>query len=167
MSECCCPIPKNSGPDHPHPWSCPQDGTQGQPVALITLKSLLTGSALMQLDLQQTYRFCPSANCWVVYFSQAGQIFTTADLKVPVYQKAPGGEVPVCYCFDWTRQRIREEIQQQQTSRAISSIRAQIKAQRCGCEVNNPQGSCCLGNVRQAVEQVIETLQGDLYDHSV
>ncbi len=23
----------------------------------------------------------------------------------------------------------------------------QIKANRCGCEVNNPQGSCCLGNV--------------------
>jgi hypothetical protein len=92
----------------------------------------------MQLDPLHTYRFCPSGHCQVVYFSHGGQIFTTTDLKVPVYQKAPGAEVPICYCFEWTWQRLREEIQQQPTSSAISSIRTQIKAKRCGCEVRNP-----------------------------
>lgn len=29
-----------------------------------------------------------------------------------------------------------------------------IKADRCGCEVNNPQGSCCLGNVSAFIKQV-------------
>jgi hypothetical protein len=29
-------------------------------------------------------------------------------------------------------------------------ITALVKAERCACEVKNPQGSCCLGNVAAA-----------------
>lgn len=50
------------------------------------------------------------------------------------------------------RRRIRSEISQSGTSSAISSIKTHIKAKRCGCEVNNPQGDCCLGNVRLVVD---------------
>nr|WP_274436662.1 hypothetical protein [Alicyclobacillus sp. ALC3] len=45
----------------------------------------------------------------------------------------------------------------------VQHISEQIQADRCGCEVNNPQGSCCLGNVmafvhsiRHEIEQEIE-----------
>ncbi|WP_019011639.1 hypothetical protein [Deinococcus aquatilis] len=31
-------------------------------------------------------------------------------------------------------------------------IRGHIRANRCGCEVNNPQGSCCLGNVTRLID---------------
>jgi hypothetical protein len=133
---------------------CPVDKTKGKPVKLITLKSLLRGAALEKLDPKSTYEFCPSSACSVVYFSNTGQIFTTADLKVPVFQKRFDVEVPVCYCFDWSRQRIREEIEQTGTSTAIASITTHIQAKRCGCEVNNPQGSCCLANVRETVQQL-------------
>lgn len=167
MSEYCCPTPNNSVPSYPHPRICPQDGTLGCPVALITLKSLLKAAALMQLDPQQTYRFCPSSNCSVVYFSADGKTFTIADLKVPVFQKDPGAEVPVCYCFGWTRQRIQHELVSAGQTTAIESITAHIKAKRCGCEVNNPQGNCCLGNVRQTAKQAMETLRGDLHDPPV
>lgn len=160
MSESCCPTPNQSVTDHSRPSTCPQNGTQGPPVDLITLKSLLRGAALMQLEPQQTYRFCPDTECLVVYFSQAGQTFMTTDLKVPVFQKDSRAEVSVCYCFEWTRQRIGEEIERNGSSSAIASIKAQIKAKRCGCEVNNPQGHCCLGNVRQVVEQEMENLKG-------
>jgi len=34
------------------------------------------------------------------------------------------------------------------------------KSKRCGCEVNNPQGNCCLGNVSLVVEQTIEIVNG-------
>jgi hypothetical protein len=32
-----------------------------------------------------------------------------------------------------------------------------VKAGNCACEVRNPQGSCCLGNVQATVKQVMMT----------
>jgi len=141
------------------PPFCPHDQTKGKPVKLITLKSLLLPTALELLEPEQAYSFCPTLNCPVVYFSENGQTFTKADLKVPVFQKNSSEDVPVCYCFDWSIQRIRDEIKQHESSSAIASITAHIKAGRCGCEVNNPQGSCCLSNVRQVVQQIVETVK--------
>ncbi|WP_210404518.1 hypothetical protein [Chroococcidiopsis sp. TS-821] len=89
---------------------CPHDGSNGKPVKLITLKSLLQPIALEQLDPQPPYFFCAHAECPIVYFSEAGQEFTTADVKVSVFQKDQRDTVPVCYCFGWSRQRINEEI---------------------------------------------------------
>ncbi|MNP74322.1 BFD-like [2Fe-2S] binding domain protein [compost metagenome] len=66
-------------------------------------------------------------------------------LKVSVYQKDDSMAVPVCYCFGWTRERIVQAVKENQ--QPIDRIREQVQANRCGCEVNNPQGSCCLGNV--------------------
>ncbi|MGQ9873055.1 putative iron-sulfur cluster-binding metallochaperone [Leptodesmis sp.] len=131
--------------------NCPHDRSQGKPVKVLILKSLLVPQSLERLNPQVDYQFCSSANCPVVYFSAAGDVFTTDDLKVPVFQKDPGQEVPVCYCFGWTRQRIQQDLEQQGQTSAIAAITAHIKAGRCGCEVNNPQGSCCLKNVRDYV----------------
>lgn len=134
---------------------CPIDGTKGKPVKVITLKSLLVPAALKQLHGAGTYRFCPSPDCLVVYFAESGQTFTIPDLKVPVYQKDSSESVPVCYCFGWNRQRIREEIEQTGESSAIEAISSHIQANRCGCEVNNPQATCCLANVRSVVQQAL------------
>lgn len=131
---------------------CPYDQSQGKPVTMITLKSLLMPQALERLNSQNSYRFCSSASCPIVYFSAEGDTFATDDLKVPVFQKNPGQEVPVCYCFGWTRQRIQQYLEPSsfessgQTS-VIAAITAHIKARRCGCKVNSPQGSCCLKNI--------------------
>jgi hypothetical protein len=128
--------------------NCPHDRSQGKPVKVLTLKSLLVPQALERLNSQADYQFCSSANCPIVYFSAEGDTFTTSDLKVPVFQKDPAKEVPVCYCFGWTRQRLQQDLEQQEQTLAIAAITTHIQAGRCGCEVNNPQGSCCLKNVR-------------------
>lgn len=134
---------------------CPRSGEQGIPVQLITLKSLLCPRALAQLNADSSYAFCQDPICPVVYFSEQGQSFGVDDLKVPVFQKESGEDVPVCYCFAWTRRRIRQELQGSTTPQAIlAEIAAHIKARRCGCQVNNPQGFCCLENVRQVILEV-------------
>jgi len=158
MTECCCPSLSNKESGSRWQRLCPQDGTKGKPVQLITLKSLLVPVALEQLNPATAYGFCPSPNCSVVYFSEQGQTFTTADLKVSVFQKNVNEDVSVCYCFGWSRQRIREELNQSGESNAVDIITTHIKAKRCGCEVNNPQGSCCLENVRLVVKQTVEEL---------
>ncbi len=134
---------------------CPKSGEQGIPIQLITLKSLLSPPALAQLDADSSYAFCRDPVCPVVYFSKQGQTFEVDDLKVPVFQKEEGEDVPVCYCFGWTRRRIRQELQGSKTPQAIlEEIAAHIKAKRCGCQVNNPQGFCCLENVRQVISEM-------------
>ena len=141
---------------------CPKSGEQGIPIQLITLKSLLSPPALAQLDADSSYAFCRDPICPVVYFSEQGQSFGVDDLKVPVFQKESGEDVPVCYCFGWTRRRIRQELQGSKTPQAIlEEIAAHIKARRCGCQVNNPQGFCCLENVRQVILEVQQEKVGE------
>jgi len=78
--------------------------------------------------------------------------FDKDTLKVPVYQKDDALDVPVCYCFGWTRERLIQAVQKNE--HPIDHIRQHVQANRCGCEVNNPQGSCCLGNVTAYVRTI-------------
>ncbi|CAM4094468.1 putative iron-sulfur cluster-binding metallochaperone [Deinococcus marmoris] len=126
--------------------SCPVSGTRGKAVPLITLKALLTPLALARLTPEDTFRFCPDPTCDVVYFN-AAQICRTEDLKVLVFQKDQAPGVPVCYCFGHTRADLSAAAASGTGQALETSIRAHIQAGRCGCEVNNPQGRCCLGNV--------------------
>ncbi len=130
---------------------CPGCGTLGKPVELITLKSLLRPPALERLDPGVAYFFCENSPCEVVYFA-SGLVFSVDDVKVPVFQKDPGLDVPVCYCFGWTRRLLADELAATGQSTAAAHISGHVRAGRCGCEVNNPQGSCCLGNVRATVK---------------
>jgi len=36
----------------------------------------------------------------------------------------------------------------------LQEIRNHVQEGRCGCEVNNPQGACCMGNVTEFIRQV-------------
>ena len=118
--------------------SCPITLTPGKPVKLVTLKALLKPGALAQLEPSATFRFCDAPDCPVVYFSEA-QTFTTDDLLVPVYQKHPVGGALICSCFGHTAADLERDPSLKE------AIRAHTKANRCGCEVRNPQGACCLG----------------------
>ena len=61
----------------------------------------------------------------------------------------------MCYCFGYTEKSIWEEIRRTGRSTAPQTIAAHVKAGRCGCEVNNPGGSCCLGEVNRVVKEGI------------
>ena len=130
--------------------ACPACRHSGRDVERITLKALLRSEALMRLE-DAPYRFCPTAACAVVYFA-AESVFRREDLAVPVFQKEPEGEGTVCYCFGIAEADLRREITETGTSTAAERITALVKADRCACEVRNPQGTCCLGNVLAVVK---------------
>ena len=132
---------------------CPVCASKDKKLKLITLKSLLKPKSLATIDAQQQYYFCKDANCETVYFNNKGQIFTTDNIKVRVHQKDSALDVSVCYCFDWTPKNIAQAAKEGRLEQIAPSISAHIKAGRCGCEVNNPQGSCCLGNVNSVIQQ--------------
>jgi hypothetical protein len=150
MSNCCSAPPPNHARDE---VTCPVSGTKGAPVELQTVKALLTESALARLCVTD-YRFCPDPKCDVVYFEAHGGWYGRGDLRVPVWHKEPFGARLVCYCFGETESRIRQELIDHGQSRAVERVRAHITAGRCACEVRNPRGACCLGDVSAAVKRV-------------
>jgi hypothetical protein len=96
----------------------------------------------------------------VAYYSQDGsQTFLETDLRERVYQKhSAEDDVFVCYCFRHTTGSIKEEFINKQAGIIVASINAGIQAGQCACDIRNPQGSCCLGNVRAFVRN-LEVLQ--------
>ena len=133
---------------------CPASGTRGKPVELLTVKTLLTESALARVTASERHAFCPESACDVVYFTGRGDTYTKADVRVRVSQKEPAGGRMLCYCFGEDETGIRHEIEATGTSHAVERIRAHIAAGRCACEVRNPRGACCLGEVATAVKRL-------------
>ncbi len=124
----------------------------GHPVPELTIKSLLTEPALRRFAPGR-YRFCPTPACKVVYFDDAGHCFTSHQLRVPVWQKERVGSRTICYCFDEGDASIRADIEQHGSSRVVARVREHIAAGRCACEVRNPRGTCCLGDLTRAVQE--------------
>ena len=106
---------------------------------------MLQPAALVRLSVSEL-RFCPTHACPVVYFSFEDR-FDREDLAVPVFQKEPAGERTVCYCLGIREHEIGRELAETGRSTAGERITTLVKAGRCACEVKNPQGTCCLGNV--------------------
>ena len=137
------------------PTACPACGALGKPVKRLTLGALLTPEARPRIPQQEECCFCRTATCEVVYFRKDEVLFRKKDLAVRVGLKEPNDPTAsICYCFGWTLQRMRAEIAATGKSTAIDQIKAQVKAGNCYCEVTNPQGSCCLGNVAAALKEL-------------
>lgn len=133
---------------------CPSCGAKGKAVDTQVVKSLL---AISLRSLQaEGYCFCRMQDCPVVYFSTDGEEqYGETDLREQVHQKHPDvDDVPVCYCFRHTPGTIRAELLETGESTVAAEINADIKAEQCACEIRNPQGSCCLGNVAATVKRI-------------
>ncbi|MGE8078264.1 putative iron-sulfur cluster-binding metallochaperone [Peribacillus loiseleuriae] len=153
MSDCCAmeeQVSESSGSEF-----CPTCIAKGKKIKIITLKSMLKPAALDTLNAELTHYFCSSKDCHVVYFDTDTKTYLTSDIKVAVHQKDQSLVVPVCYCFDWTKEKIKQYVERGLTPNPVEHIRENIKENRCGCEVNNPQGSCCLGNVTKFMNQLL------------
>ena len=138
------------------PAACPKCRTRGKPVDPLTLKALLTEQALTRFGPGR-HRFCAAPGCGVVYFDDAGQTFSTDEVHVVVWQKRRSGRRTICYCFGENEDAIREEIRRTGGSDSVARVREHIAANRCACEVRNPAGVCCLGDLAQTVRGAVES----------
>ncbi len=155
MSDCC----SNQSPSVAQTNSggsskplCPNCGEAGRPVSVVTLKHMVLPDFLEVVN-KAGFLFCSTADCAVVYFHPVGETLEKADLRVRVGLKETADPVPVCYCFGFTERMLLEEIEATGKTTILQRIAAEMKADRCACEVRNPQGSCCLGNVKAAAKR--------------
>ena len=133
--------------------ACPECGKVGKPVQGQTIKSLLSLSLRHVQDVR--YLFCRTQTCPVVYFSaDSEQTFTVQDVRERVYQKEPEAEdVFICYCFRYTVGEFRNASPEDRVAIG-DNIKTGINAGQCACDLRNPQGSCCLGNVNRRIKQL-------------
>ena len=147
---CEVPAPELQRPVHLK-MSCQTCQQAGKPVQGQTVKSLLAVSLRAVREVE--YRFCPTPSCPVVYFDpKAEQVFTSEQVRERVYQKEPGvDDVKICYCFGYSVGDLRRATPPQQQA-IVADIEAGIQGGQCACDLRNPQGSCCLGNVRSLIK---------------
>jgi hypothetical protein len=90
-----------------------------------------------------------------VYFSADGeQTFTGQEVKERVYQKElEADDVFICYCFRHTVGQLRNASPEERVA-IVDNINTGINAGQCACDLRNPQGSCCLGNVNRRIKQL-------------
>lgn len=132
--------------------ACPECSQTGKPVGGQTVKAMLSVSLRRVQDTK--YLFCRTQTCPVVYFSDNEQTFTVEQVRERVYQKEPEVEdVFVCYCFRHTGGDLRVATPEDRTA-IVNDINTGINAGQCACDLRNPQGSCCLGNVRGMIKQM-------------
>jgi hypothetical protein len=161
MSDCCSiktPVEKpvvetaKAGTNH-----CPSCAQPGKPVETKTLKQMMQPWHL-ELVNKPGFLFCRSADCDVVYFHRDGDRLRKSDVRVRVGLKETQDPVPLCYCFGFTEAMAVEEIRATGKCTIPQRITAEVKAGNCACEVRNPQGTCCLGNVTAAVKRAMKVV---------
>ncbi len=136
---------------------CKECGNKGVPVKEITLKSLVKEPVLETIESLDGFYFCEAPSCEAVYFNNEQHVYLyKEDVKVRVGIKETENPIPVCYCFGWTQERIFEQIKQLGYSTAVQEISAKVKAGECTCDISNPSGRCCLGNVYKVVRRGME-----------
>ena len=133
--------------------SCPECGQVGKSIHWQTVKSMLSIS-LRQVS-NAKYFFCRTQHCPVVYFSADGeQTFNVEHVRERVYQKEPEDpEVFLCYCFLYTAGDLRAASPEGRTA-IVNEINTGVNAGQCACDLRNPQGTCCLGNVRELIKKL-------------
>jgi hypothetical protein len=110
----------------------------------------------LEMVTKPGFWFCRSAECEVVYFHPGGERLTKEDVRVRIGLKETRDPVPICYCFGFTEAMAREEIDYSGKCTIREQITEEMKAGRCACEIRNPQGSCCLGNITVVVKRLLD-----------
>ena len=112
-----------------------------------TVAALIAGA----IPPKQEFWLCLDPGCEVVYFGAEGQLVTVAELRLRPGLKS-GGEL-LCYCLQFRKQDLQLEAATAQT-KIPEQIAALVKAGGCACEVRNPSGKCCLGEVKKFSRRV-------------
>jgi len=106
----------------------------------------------MRVPASVSYSFCRTADCEVVYFSDQA-VFKKPDLKVRVGIKETTDPIPLCYCFAYSREDVHQDIESTGSTTILEEIKAEVQGGFCACEVKNPSGACCLGDITRAIQE--------------
>jgi len=103
------------------------------------------------------FYFCSTPSCNVVYFKNNYSI-TLNDVKYSIGLKNNSNPKTVCFCFSWTKEKIKEQIERTGYTTVLEEIKEHVKNKSCSCEVQNPKGKCCISDVKKTIFEIISKL---------
>lgn len=134
-------------------FACPSCGNKGKSVQSVTIESLVKEDAWARVEQTEGFRFCAEVNCEVVYYQpESTEVFSRDEINVQVGQKETASSRQICYCFNYTAADIEGEIRKTGASTIPETIAEKCRAGLDRCRETNPQGACCLGNVRTVIK---------------
>ena len=134
--------------------ACHGCGKIGRIVARQTVVHHVKSEKLFGVS-ENEYNFCASPACPIVYYAGSGQTFTVEDMRELVTSKTSGDARPLCYCFGFTEGFARQEIARTGETSVACQVSQFIKEKLCVCEIRNPAGACCLGEVNKTVKRLL------------
>jgi len=143
---CCTPQPKSK-------VACPGCGEKAKGVLARTLESLLGDEAKAKLDCLDGFHYCKTSSCKTVYF-RGETVLTQDDITVVVGLKEGASPATTCYCFGWTKEKIRAQLQESGETNALEEIKEKMEDPGCSCETLNPSGGCCLGDNTKVIKEI-------------
>ncbi len=146
MNESCCSTPAAGVAPH----DCPRCGTRGTSVERLTVAALTKGI----VPRNQRYWLCRQLECETVYFGEDETVVTATNMNTAPGFKSKSPQALVCYCFQYRRRDIEAELVADREAVIPEHITAEVRAGNCACEVRNPSGKCCLGEVQVAMEEI-------------
>ena len=132
---------------------CPSCNAKAKGVLGKTLQHLLLDNSKKKISCFDGFYYCKTVSCEVVYFRDS-EILTQKDMSVIVGLKKDAHPATLCYCFEWTKEKITKELQENANSLALEDIKHKMNTIGCQCEILNPSGACCLGDVTQAIKEI-------------
>jgi hypothetical protein len=154
----CTTSPESNGHDCyvPQPKAkveCPTCHEKAKGVLGKTVEALLSNDSKSKLDCFDGFYYCKTPSCKTVYFREE-TVLTQDDMRVVVGLKEGASPATVCYCFEWSKEKIKAELEETGNTVALEDIKAKMEDPGCSCEILNPSGGCCLGDTGKAIKEV-------------
>jgi len=132
---------------------CPICKDKAKEVSPITIKSLVKNEYIKELLSIEDFFYCQTPNCEVIYF-KLNEIIKQEHLIKEVGLKEWANPKTVCYCFNWTKEKISDEVNKLGKTNAIGDISEKMNSIGCDCEHQNPSGKCCLKDVKKVIKEL-------------
>ena len=129
---------------------CPVCKNKAKEVSAITVKFLVKDEYLKELSSVKDFFYCQTSDCEVIYF-KLNEIIKQEHLIKEVGLKEWANPKTVCYCFNWTKEKISDEVNKLGKTNAIGDISEKMNSIGCDCEHKNPSGKCCLMDVKKII----------------
>lgn len=143
---CCTPQPKGK-------VECPSCHEKAKGVLGKTLNALLTDNAKSKLSSFEGFYYCKTPSCDVVYFRN-DEVVIQRDMSVVIGLKDGANPATMCYCFEWTKEKIKSALEEVGETIALEDIKAKMENPGCSCEILNPSGGCCLGDTAKVIKEI-------------
>lgn len=133
---------------------CPICGKKGKPVKAQTIRSL-TKRDWENYHLIVDGFYCTNpGDSTVYYFSTMDAVVKKDDVVDRIGIKETEEPIFVCYCFRHTKSKIISDFNIHGYSTIEKEVRQKVKDKLCSCEVTNPSGRCCLGDIRKTYKNL-------------